>query len=101
MTTVLPPKTGFSPVSSRLRDTFGGGEQHKYKFANGYGASVIRSAYSYGGDQGLWELAVLGPDGRLNYDTTVTEDVEGWLKDADVDRLLKQISELPAGDSGE
>jgi len=97
---IVPPVTEFSPETSGPSPT-GGGEQHKYKFANGYGASVIRSAYSYGGDQGLWELAVLGPDGKLNYDTPVTEDVEGWLADADVDRLLKQISELPAGASDE
>ena len=35
------------------------GEQRVYKFDNGYGASVIRHQYSYGGDKGLWELAVL------------------------------------------
>ena len=34
------------------------GLQHIYKFPNGYGASVIKTDYSYGGKNGLWELAV-------------------------------------------
>lgn len=28
------------------------------RFDNGYGASVVRFTYSYGFEQGLWELAV-------------------------------------------
>jgi hypothetical protein len=70
------------------------GVQRKYKFANGYGASVVRHAYSYGGPSGMWELAVLGLDGDLTYDTPVTDDVVGWLTEADVDRLLGQVQAL-------
>lgn len=98
---IVPPKTSFTPVSSSPHPAHSFGEQHKYKFPNGYGASVIRSPYSYGGEQGLWELAVLGVDGKLTYRTHITSDVEGWLDDDGVDRLLNQISSLPAGDSGE
>ena len=35
-----------------------GGVQKLYRFDNGYGASVVRSQYTYGGKEGLWELAV-------------------------------------------
>ena len=35
------------------------GIQRIYKFDNGYGASVVKHKYSYGGDKGLWELAVI------------------------------------------
>jgi hypothetical protein len=69
------------------------GEQRIYQFDNGYGASVIRHQYSYGGDKGLWELAVL-KDGELCYDTEITSDVEGHLNEDDVDILLSNIKEL-------
>lgn len=71
-----------------------GGVQKVYKFPNGYGASVIKHNHSYGGSQGLWELAVLGKDGELNYETPITSDVIGWLTDEEVDGVLAQINEL-------
>ena len=36
-------------------------DEHKiqkiYSFPNGYGASVIKGKYTYGGPEGLWEIA--------------------------------------------
>ena len=29
------------------------------RFRNGYGLSIVRHSYSYGGDKGLYELALL------------------------------------------
>ncbi len=72
-----------------------GGTQHRFKFANGYGASVIRHDFSYGGKQGLWELAVTNTDGGLVYTTPVTNDVVGYLTEAKVGEYLTQIAELP------
>ena len=63
-------------------------------FDNGYGVSVVRSYYSYGGDEGYWELAVLDSDGGLTYDTSVTTDVEGWLTPGKVTELMRQVQEL-------
>jgi hypothetical protein len=63
-------------------------------FDNGYGASVIIGPYTYGGEDGLYELAVLGSDGKLTYDTPVTDDVEGYLSENDVTKLLEQIQKL-------
>lgn len=74
---------------------YAGGEQYRFKFPNGYGASVIRNQYSYGHEQGLWELAVLGPDGGLTYDTPITDDVLGRLTEDDVRDHLRAIAELP------
>ena len=71
-----------------------GGIQRKYLFRNGYGASVIKSPYSYGGSDGLWEIAVLGKDGKLCYDTPITDDVIGYLDDYEVNDILTQIEEL-------
>jgi hypothetical protein len=64
-------------------------------FDNGYGASVVVGPYTYGGEDGLYELGVLGKDGKLTYDTPVTDDVKGYLSEDDVTRLLEQIQLLP------
>lgn len=89
------PAEGFVGVPTE-RDRWPGGEQYKYRFDNGYGASVIRNGTSYGGESGLWELAVLGPDGHLTYETPITSDVEGYLGPDAVARLLGDIQALPA-----
>ena len=63
-------------------------------FDNGYGASVVVGPYTYGGEDGLYELGVLGKNGKLTYDTPITEDVEGYLSEEGVTQLLKQIQKL-------
>ena len=72
-----------------------GGIQYKAKFTNGYGASIVQHIFSYGGDEGLWELAVLGKDGYLCYDTPITSDVLGYLSEEEVNEILDQIESLP------
>ena len=63
-------------------------------FENGYGASVVKGEHTYGGKDGLYELGVLGKDKKLTYDTPVTDDVEGYLSEDDVTKLLEQIQKL-------
>ena len=74
------------------------GYQYLFKFPNGHGASVVKHRGSYGSDEDLWELAVVGfvDNGRwgLDYTTPITDDVLGWLTDDDVRNYLKQIEEL-------
>jgi hypothetical protein len=70
------------------------GEQCIVQFSNGYGASIVQSPYSYGGSDGLYELAVFGKDGNITYNTSVTNDVEGHLYPGDVTILLEQIKNL-------
>lgn len=72
---------------------FTAGVQARVAFPNGYGASVIRGPYTYGGPEGLYELAVL-QDGKLCYSTPITEDVIGHLTEAQVMELLQQIEAL-------
>lgn len=67
----------------------------RVEFVNGYEASVVRHAYSYGGDEGLVEIAVLH-DGELVYDTPVTGDVRGFLDEDEVIEVLAEIERLPA-----
>ena len=71
-----------------------GGVQARITFENGYGASVVKTPYSYGGKDGLYELAVLGTDGHLTYDTPVTSDVIGYLRDIDVTEVMEKIQQL-------
>jgi hypothetical protein len=66
----------------------------RIKFDNGFGASVVKTPFTYGGSDGLYELAVLDSNGQLTYDTPVTSDVEGYLTEEDVTKLLTQIQNL-------
>jgi len=71
-----------------------GGIFAKYQFPNGYGASVIKNSVSYGGKSGLYELAVLNKDGKIIYDTPITDDVLGYLTLLDVTKHLKEVKNL-------
>ncbi len=75
-------------------DNEGYGIRASIKFNNGYGASVIRTKHSYGGAAGLYELAVLDQDGELCYNTPITSDTLGWLKEDDVTEALQRIETL-------
>lgn len=71
------------------------GKSARYQFANGYEVSVIRHKYSYGYDQGLYELAVCDRAGDICYDTPVTDDVCGHLTESDVTELMQKVEALP------
>lgn len=71
------------------------GVYSRIHFANGYGASVVCHKGSYGGPEGLYELAVLKGD-SICYDTPITNDVLGWLDPASVTDVLRQIEALEA-----
>ena len=67
------------------------------EFENGYGASVIRHYGSYGADEGLYELAVMelvNDEWKLAYDTPITNDVLGYLREREVTELLREIKAL-------
>ncbi|MBQ9267126.1 MAG: hypothetical protein IJ217_02440 [Clostridia bacterium] len=71
-----------------------------YKFPNGYGASVIRGPYSYGGKFGLYELAIL-KDGDICYDhneVTGLDGVVGFQTEEQIGELLERIRLLSDSD---
>ena len=72
----------------------GSGIISRIKFDNGYGASVVKGPHTYGGKEGLYELAVTDAEDRLTYTTLVTSDVEGYLTEEAVTKLLTQIQNL-------
>lgn len=70
------------------------GEGARIMFDNGYGASVIRGQHTYGGSSGLYEIAVLDSNGRIAYNTPITNDVIGYLSEKDVTKVLINIQKL-------
>ena len=74
-----------------------GGVQLLYFFPNGYGASAVQHDFSYGHEEGLWELAVLSgssDDWVIDRDTPVASDVIEYLSKPDVDSYLAKIEAL-------
>ena len=74
------------------------GIQAIVKFENNYGASVVKHEYSYGGKQGLYELAVIqydeSSDWDICYDTPITDDVLGHLSESEVNEYVDQVIAL-------
>ena len=65
-----------------------GGQIEKFHFINGWGASVANHEGSYGGSEGLYELAEINPNGHI-----VDDSIKGWLTFAEVDCYLREIAE--------
>ena len=54
------------------------------EFDNGFAVTVVMGPYTYGGEKGLYELAVW-KDGEIHYDNPVAKgDVVGYLREEDV-----------------
>ena len=80
-----------------LETSIHGGTHKLYRFDNDYGASVIKHFMSYGGCEGLWEVAVLtwrGNSYALDYTTPITNDVVGNLTLEEVEEILTHIMAL-------
>ena len=64
--------------------------------------SVVRGPHTYGGNKGLFELAVVRFDGNkhaIAYDTPITDDVLGWLTGDEVFEKLGEIQSLLMSDN--
>ena len=70
------------------------GKKSRMHFDNGYGVSVVSHSYSYGGRDGLYELAVLDSNDEITYDTTVTNNVIGYLTEEEVSNVMKEVQNL-------
>lgn len=65
-------------------------------FPNNYGASIIRNNLSYGSGLEV-EIGVISKEeGKwgLTYETPITNDVIGYLKEDDIYKVLKEIKAL-------
>jgi hypothetical protein len=75
-------------------DQYMNGVAARIMFENGFGASVVCHSFSYGGDAGLYELAVLDTDGEITYETDITDDVIGHLTPEQVTETMAFIQAL-------
>jgi high-affinity K+ transport system ATPase subunit B len=80
----------FDPIKTK---THMGGPQRLYRFANGYGASVVNNDVILG-----TEMAVIKWEGdddfTLVYDTPLTDDVINYLTEDETQQFLERISNL-------
>ena len=86
---------GFNDLEFKTH-SFHNGVISRLYFNNGYGVSVVKHEYSYGGKEGFFELAILNSNGELVYDTPITNDVLGWLTDERVSEIMKEVQLLKA-----
>jgi hypothetical protein len=72
--------------------------EHKEFYQNGYGISIICNEFSYGGRDGLFEIAVLIGDEdnyEICYTTPISSDVIGYLTSEEVNSIVEDIKKLP------
>jgi len=63
-------------------------------FDNGYGASIVTGFGAHSDEDHPYELAVF-KGGSICYDSPMTDDVIGHLTEVELQKLLKQIQDLP------
>lgn len=85
--------TVFNELNFQLHP-MGIGQQCIVQFPNGYGASIVKGEHTYGGRDGLYEIAIFSKDGQITYDTPITDDVLGYLSEEDVEKTLTDIKNL-------
>lgn len=63
-----------------------------YQFQNGFGASVIRGAYSFGGNEGYWELCEIFKIGdKWTFKSDNLSAPVGWLNWEQVENIIDTI----------
>ncbi len=69
------------------------------QFENGYGLSIVSNHFTLGGDQGLFEAALLCDQGVIMYDKELGfGGIVGRLDFFEVGLIIKAISALPPRD---
>jgi len=79
--------------NENVHPVFANGTQKRFTFENGYAVSVVTGDGAYCSDDS-YEVAVL-KNGKLCYDTPITDDVIGYCSSSEIVSILKQVSKLP------
>jgi len=78
------------------------GKKARMHFDNGYGVSIVKHPFSYGGssytnNENEWEVAILfgnEKEWELTYNTPIANDVIGWLSEDEVTDIMIKVQEL-------
>lgn len=79
--------------NENVHPVFANGTQKRFTFENGYAVSVITGDGAYSSDDS-YEVAIL-KNGKICYDTPITDDVIAYCSGDDVVSILKQVAEFP------
>lgn len=74
------------------------GIQYVFAFSNNFGLSVMKTPFTYGYDEDMWECAMLQYieniyKYELFYCELTNNDVLGYMSDERINRLLRQVKE--------
>lgn len=81
-------------LPSSTRGVYMNAKHAKMQFENGYGISVLKGTLFYSNGIDTYEVAVLDNNG-ICYNTSITNDVIGYVDADEVSNIMKQIQELP------
>ena len=73
----------------------GAGRRAVQSFENGYSASCLWGEPFYTSESCPYEIAVISEDGNLDYTTSITNDVLGYLTESEANAVLAAIAALP------
>lgn len=81
-------------LPSSIREEYMNAKHAKMQFGNGYGTSALKGTLFYSNGIDAYEVAVLDNNG-ICYNTSMTNDVTGYVDADEVSNIMKQIQELP------
>lgn len=81
--------------SSPIREEYMNARHAVMQFDNGYGISVLKGTMFYSNGTDTYEVAVLDNNG-ICYNTSITNDVIGYIDADEVSGIMRRIQELPS-----
>jgi hypothetical protein len=88
---LLNDEPGYGPPGSV------GAEMYRITFDNGYGLSIVKHMGSYGGEDGMYEVA-LTKNGEVVYDRNLFQDAIGYLSVEEVINLIDDAKQMAEED---
>ena len=83
------------PIATSGLDGYGSAKQAICKFDNGYWVSVVFGSCFYSNGVDTYEVAILGSDGAISYNTGITSDVIGHIDSDEVTEVMAKVQLLP------
>lgn len=75
-----------------IQEPFLDGIQRTYYFDNNLKVSAVKTSFSYGGDKGLWEIAVLDKNSFITKNIfSGTDDVIGFIRESELYNYLEAV----------